>query len=166
MEGSTKTIRSKIIMKKYNGVKIVLICLQGRISFDNRGFCNAWMEEKEKLNWQPELDEFKNVIQKIKSKNKTYDCLVPVSGGKDGSYVSHQLKHKFNLNCLAVTIRPPLELDVGKENLLNFVNSGYDHLHVSTNFGAMKKLDKMGFIHEVKLLWLVNIYTYCCTKNS
>ena len=164
MEGSTKTIRSKIIMKKVQWCKNCLnMSTRPRISFDNRGFCNAcvWMEEKEKLNWQPRLDEFKNVIQKIKSKNKTYDCLVPVSGGKDGSYVSHQLKHKFNLNCLAVTIRPPLELDVGKENLLNFVNSGYDHLHVSTNFGAMKKLDKMGFIHEGQGYygWLISIHT-------
>ena len=155
MEGSTKTIRSKIIMKKVQWCKNCLnMSTRPRISFDNRGFCNAcvWMEEKEKLNWQPRLDEFKNVIQKIKSKNKTYDCLVPVSGGKDGSYVSHQLKHKFNLNCLAVTIRPPLELDVGKENLLNFVNSGYDHLHVSTNFGAMKNLIKWGLFTRVKVI--------------
>ena len=45
--------------------------------------------------------------------------------------------------------------------MLNFVNSGYDHLHVSTNFGAMKKLDKMGFIHEGQGYygWLISIHT-------
>ena len=134
-----------------------------RISFDERGFCNAcvWMEEKKNLDWQPRLLEFENVINEIKSKKKKYDVLVPVSGGKDGSYVSYQLKHKFNLNSLAVTIRPPLELDIGKQNLVNFVNSGYEHLHVTANFDAMQKLDKQGFIHQGQGYygWLIAIHT-------
>tara|TARA_B100000686_G_C16761826_1_gene959180 strand:- start:12 stop:1079 length:1068 start_codon:yes stop_codon:yes gene_type:complete len=134
-----------------------------RISFDKRGFCNAcvWMEEKKNLDWSSRINEFKKVIEKIKLKKNKYDCLVPVSGGKDGSYVSYQLKHKFNLNCLAVTIRPPLELDIGKDNLLNFINSGYDHLHVTANFEAMQKLDKQGFIYEGQGYygWLIAIHT-------
>ena len=78
-----------------------------RISFDKRGFCNAcvWMEEKKNLDWSSRINEFKKVIEKIKLKKNKYDCLVPVSGGKDGSYVSYQLKHKFNLNCYNNDVR-------------------------------------------------------------
>ncbi|MDA9814655.1 N-acetyl sugar amidotransferase [Candidatus Pelagibacter sp.] len=134
-----------------------------RISFDERGFCNAcvWMEEKKNLDWSSRLLEFENVINEIKSKKKKYDVLVPVSGGKDGSYVAYQLKHKFNLNSLSVTIRPPLELEIGKQNLVNFVNSGFEHFHVTTNFEAMQKLDKQGFIHEGQGYygWLISIHT-------
>ena len=38
-----------------------------------------------------------NLIYKYKSKNNNFDCLVPVSGGKDGSYVSYILKHKYGM---------------------------------------------------------------------
>ena len=45
---------------------------------------------------------------------------MPVSGGKDGSYVIYNLKKKYNMNPLAVTINPPLRLEL-KKNLENFL---------------------------------------------
>ena len=67
-----------------------------RITFDERGCCNAcqWSEEKKSLNWQNRESELENLLEKFRSKNGTNDCIVPVSGGKDGSYVAYQLKHK------------------------------------------------------------------------
>ena len=56
-----------------------------------------------------------------------------VSSGKDGSYISYMLKKKFKINPLCVTVRPPLELDLGNDNLKNFINSGYDHIHITPN---------------------------------
>ena len=57
-----------------------------RINFDNRGWCNAcqWMEEKKKLNWDKRMKELKSILKKYKS-NGNYDCIVAVSGGKDGT---------------------------------------------------------------------------------
>ena len=31
------------------------------------------------------------------------DCITTVSGGKDGSYVSYNIKHKYKMDPLAVT---------------------------------------------------------------
>ena len=62
-----------------------------RITFDKRGYCNAcqWSEEKKKINWKNRQKILKKIFNKSKkNKNKKYDCIVPVSGGKDGSYVS------------------------------------------------------------------------------
>ena len=57
-----------------------------RITFDHRGWCNAcvWMEEKKKLNWKKREEELINLFSKHKSENNEFDCVVPVSGGKDG----------------------------------------------------------------------------------
>ena len=52
--------------------------------------------------------EFKKLFNKFKS-NDGYDCIVPVSGGKDG-YICHTLKTKYGVNPLAVTVRAPIEL--------------------------------------------------------
>jgi N-acetyl sugar amidotransferase len=119
-----------------------------RITFDSKGFCNAcqWLEEKKNLDWSAREKELQNILDSLNSENSSFDCLVPVSGGKDGSYVSYKLKHDYGMNPLALTVRPPLSLNVGDQNLDNFIKSGYNHIHVSPSFDAMRSLNKTGFI--------------------
>jgi N-acetyl sugar amidotransferase len=119
-----------------------------RITFDERGWCNAcqWMEEKKKLNWSRREKELTNILTSHRSNDGGFDCIVPVSGGKDGSYVAYKLKHEYGMNPLTVTVRPPLALDLGNKNLNNFLESGYDHLHITPGFEAMRILNKTGFI--------------------
>jgi N-acetyl sugar amidotransferase len=136
--------------------------LRPRISFDERGWCNAcqWMEEKKKINWNSRKKEFYKIVKQYKS-NSIYDCIVPVSGGKDGSYVASQIRDKLGLNPLTITSRPPLELDVGKKNLLNFLKYNYDHVHITPNYKAMQTLNKLGFIKKGSPYygWLTSIYS-------
>ncbi len=131
-----------------------------RISFDKKGLCNAcnWSIEKKKIDWKSRQKTLKKIIKK---KNKLYDCIVPVSGGKDGSYVAYTLKKRFGFNPLCVTVRPPLESEIGKKNLSNFINSGFDHIHISPNNEAMQKLNKYGFIYKgfPYYGWLIAIHT-------
>ena len=121
-----------------------------RITFDEKGWCNAcqWMEEKKTFSWDDRKAELLKVFQEHKSSSGQFDCLVPVSGGKDGSYVSHQLKHVYGMNPLAVTVTPPLSLELGDKNLKNYIKSGYNHIQVNANPKAMQKLDKLGFIEK------------------
>ena len=121
-----------------------------RIEFDDRGWCNAcqWMEEKKTLDWSNREDKLKSLLNKYKSTNGDFDCVVPVSGGKDGSYVAYQLKNKYGMNPLAITVRPPLSLEIGDENLKNFIDSGYNHIHISPDVSIMQQLNKLGFIEK------------------
>ena len=134
-----------------------------RISFDARGWCNAcqWMEEKKNLDWGEREKELMQLLKKAQSKTSGYDCIVPVSGGKDGSYVSYQLKHKYGVNPLTVTVRPALEMKLGDTNLKTFVNSGFDHIHITPNADVMRKLNKYGFIEKgfPYYGWLIAIHT-------
>ncbi|MBT6231238.1 MAG: N-acetyl sugar amidotransferase [Candidatus Scalindua sp.] len=119
-----------------------------RITFDQRGWCNAcqWMEEKKQMDWTPRQKELEELLDKYRSCDEKFDCIVPVSGGKDGSYISYNLKHKYGMNPLALTSRPPLTLDLGDQNLVNYIRSGYDHMHITANENAMQRLNKTGFI--------------------
>ena len=83
-----------------------------RISFDDRGWCNAcqWMEEKKTMEWGLREKELVKLLDKHRSDDGDFDCIVPVSGGKDGSYVAYNLKHKYGMNPLTVTIKPALSL--------------------------------------------------------
>ena len=51
--------------------------------------------DKERMN-------LKNYVKNLE-KNGEYDVIVPCSGGKDGSYVAHQLKYFYEMNPLCVT---------------------------------------------------------------
>ena len=119
-----------------------------RITFDKRGWCNAcqWMEEKKNLDWNSREEELRNILNQHRSQSGGFDCVVPVSGGKDGSYVSYKLKHEYGMNPLTATVKPPLSLELGDNNLNNFLNSGYDHIHITPGFEAMRLLNKTGFI--------------------
>ena len=86
------------------------------------------------------------ILEKHKKNDGGFDCLVPVSGGKDGSYVAYNLKHKYSMNPLCVTITPALPLDLGEQNLRSFVESGYNHISINPAFEAMRQLNKQGFI--------------------
>jgi len=135
-----------------------------RIEFDKQGRCNAcqWSEEKKSIDWAPRQVELKNLLDKYRSSNGTgFDCVVPVSGGKDGSYVAYTLKHKYGMNPLAITVRPALSLELGDQNLTNFINSGFNHIHISPNAKVMQKLNKLGFIEKgfPYYGWLIAIKT-------
>jgi N-acetyl sugar amidotransferase len=134
-----------------------------RISFDERGWCNAcqWSEEKKKIDWSLREKELSVLLDKMRSKNGNFDCITTVSGGKDGSYVSHVLKTKYGMNPLAITVKPALSLEIGNKNLQSFINSGYNHIHISPNPKVMDRLNKYGFIEKgfPYYGWLIAIMT-------
>ena len=121
-----------------------------RISFDERGWCNActWMEEKKSLDWSPRQQELTNILEKYRSKTGGFDCIVPVSGGKDGSYVSYQLKYNYGMHPLAVTVTPALSLELGNQNLRNYIDSGYNHIQINPDMHVMRILNRQGFIEK------------------
>ncbi len=126
-----------------------------RIEFSADGVCNAcqWSEEKKTFDWAARKAELSALLDKHRRNDGQYDVLVPVSGGKDGSYVSYQLKHAYGMTPLCVTIRPPLELGIGNENLHQFVHSGYDHVHVTLDTETMRTLNRIGFIEQGRPLF-------------
>ncbi|MEF9919327.1 MAG: N-acetyl sugar amidotransferase, partial [Eubacterium sp.] len=94
--------------------KCVMPETRPRLTYDKEGVCNAceWKEIKEnEINWDERQKELEKLCDSIRGKYK-YDCIVPVSGGKDSTYVAHKMKHECNLNILTITITPPLETNL------------------------------------------------------
>lgn len=134
-----------------------------RITFDKKGFCNAclWKDMKDSLDWESREFTLKNLLDEHRRNDGGFDCLVPVSGGKDGSYVAYNLKHKYGMNPLCVTITPALPLILGEKNLRAFVESGYNHVSINPDYEAMRTLNKTGFIEMgfPYYGWLTSIIT-------
>jgi N-acetyl sugar amidotransferase len=134
-----------------------------RITFDDRGWCNAcaWVEKKKTIDWDARQVELNNLLDKHRRDNGEFDCMVPCSGGKDGSYVAYNLKHKYGMNPLCVTITPALTLPLGDQNLKAFVESGYNHISINPDHEAMRALNKSGFVEMgfPYYGWLIAIHT-------
>ena len=123
-----------------------------RISFNENGVCNAcsWAEEKKtKIDWDSRWNELELLCERYRQRNKNkFDCIIPVSGGKDSSYVAYMMRDKMGMHPLCITIKPPDEKELGKRNLENFVNNGFDHIHISPNPRVSKIIDKSNFIEH------------------
>ena len=79
------------------------------INFDNDGVCDACRVAEAKKNivdWKQREEQLKELCDKHRKNDGSYDCLVPGSGGKDSFYQSHILKYKYGMNPLTVTWAP------------------------------------------------------------
>jgi N-acetyl sugar amidotransferase len=147
-------------------VKWCTTCLnmstRNRIEFDEMGRCNAcvWAEEKKTLDWDARMQELHALFDKHR-KPGGFDLIVPVSGGKDGSYVTHTCKTRFGLNPLCVTVHPPLRSAIGHRNVENFKKAGLPLVEVNPPYEIMRELNRRGFIEQGRPLygWTTAIFT-------
>ena len=68
----------------------------------------------------------KKIINEIRKKPRTYDCLITVSGGKDSTWQVYIVK-KFGLNPLAVTYKTPLRTKIGQQNPQEYLLATNQH---------------------------------------
>lgn len=115
------------------------------LHFDEMGICDACRnaEVKDQINWQKREEELLQLLDKHRSKDGSYDCLVPGSGGKDSAYQAHVLKYKYGMNPLTVTWPPILYTDYGYKNWKNWIDSGFDNISFNRNGKTMKLLTKL-----------------------
>ncbi|MEK7208967.1 MAG: N-acetyl sugar amidotransferase [Patescibacteria group bacterium] len=98
------------------------------IKFDKEGICSAcrFNESKENndIDWLKREQELLKLLDQHRSRDGSYDCIVPGSGGKDSVYASHILKYKYGMHPLTVTWAPHLYTDVGWKNFQNWMHIG------------------------------------------
>jgi len=111
------------------------------LTIEVNGNCTACnnFSIKEKVNWKDRESEFRKLVKKIKKKKLRYDCIIPVSGGKDSTWQTIKCL-EYDLNPLAVTWKSPQRTKIGQENLDNLISLGVDHIDWSVNPNIEKKL--------------------------
>jgi len=112
--------------------------------FDDRGICDACqsVELKVAVDWNARRKEFEKLIEKFRNKNGTnYDCIIPVSGGKDSHFQTYVVKKVYGLNPLLVTFEATKRNALGRKNLDNIKKAfGVDLLVFEKNPIVYKKL--------------------------
>ena len=136
--------------------------------FDEEGICDACRSAERKhgkekaIDWKARANEFKTILEKYRSKDgMKYDCIVPVSGGKDSTFQVYAMKIFHKMNPLAVTFDQFDATDVGKHNLDILRSIGVDHIHFTINPDIVRRLVRKGFEIVGDSHWInhVGIYT-------
>lgn len=153
----SKMINKKDTQKLYNLPNEIIFCRRctisnqrPRIQFDENGICSACNYadfKKTKIDWNLREKELRDLCERHRKDDGNYDVIVPCSGGKDGSFVAHQLKYKFGMNPLCVTWAPLLPTEIGRQNLNNFINAGFDHILGTPNPLNTRLLTQLAFKH-------------------
>ena len=121
------------------------------IFFDEKGFCSGCnyneSRKDEDVNWDERRELFEDLVKKTKeeriSRNNRYDCIIPVSGGKDSHFQVYVCKEVYGLNPLLVTYNHGFNNPSGNLNLQNLVEkSGCDAIRLTVGKDSSRKIAK------------------------
>ncbi len=120
------------------------------LTIDEHGICSAcrMVEYKKTIDWEGRQKKLKELCNKIKGKNGYgYDCIVPVSGGKDSIYQLHMMKNVYGLRVLAVNISAHIHTAEGILNINSMVeNLDIDFIKVAVRPSTHRKIRKIALI--------------------
>ncbi|MFC1917809.1 hypothetical protein ACFLXH_04055 [Chloroflexota bacterium] len=97
------------------------------IDFDDEGVCNYCRSQQPvKVLGDEKLAE---TLESYRNKGDKYDCVVPISGGRDSTYVLHQIVSKYKMRAIALTVDSGFILPEGIRNI-EVVSKALDVPHV------------------------------------
>ena len=118
------------------------------LTLDANGVCSGCRthDEQKTVDWTRRERMFRELCDDYRSKSgKNYDCLIPVSGGKDSFYQIHLLKNVYGMNPLLVTYNENNETEVGKRNIQRMKDAfGCDYVNVTPSVATLKKMNRIG----------------------
>ncbi len=92
------------------------------LTIDSQGICSGCRvhEEKDELVWANRAEKLYELLAGYRNhSSNNYDCIVPVSGGRDSYFIVHTIKKCYGLNPLLVTYNKHYNTSVGIRNLAN-----------------------------------------------
>lgn len=118
------------------------------VTFHADGICDACkvIESRQEIDWEERDGELRALLDRYRSRNRSYDCLVPGSGGKDSVFAAHVLKTRYGMHPLTVTWAPHLYTDVGWRNFQRWIHkTGFDNYLFTPDGIVHRKLTRLAY---------------------
>lgn len=125
------------------------------LSFDAKGTCSACrnFEARAEVDWGTRGEELESVLARYRSTDgANYDCVIPVSGGKDSTYqVVRALE--LGMNPLCVTATTDKLSDIGRRNIENIKRQGVDYVEVTPNPVVRRRINRLALRQVGDISW-------------
>jgi N-acetyl sugar amidotransferase len=135
-------------------VRCVMPHTKPDLHIDEEGICNACrsIEKRKEVDWDQRHQELLTVLEKYRKNGTNWDCIVPVSGGKDSTYQVIRML-QLGLNPLCVTSTTCDLSEIGRTNIENIKKLGVDYVEFSPNPLVRAKLNKIGLVEVGDISW-------------
>ena len=112
---------------------------------DEKFICNGCKsyDNLKKINWKKREKNLHKIIKELNLNSKNWNCVIPTSGGKDSTYQAIKAK-EIGLNPVLVNASTCDLSEIGRENIENQKNIGFDVVEINTNKNVRKKLNRIG----------------------
>lgn len=124
---------------------------------DSDGVCSGCRihEEKNALDWNARWDKLKSIVSPYRVQSgRTYDCIVPVTGGNDSYFIVHTVKNRLGLNPLLVSYNKYFNTPLGIRNLANLrIKFNCDILFQNVNPYAVRNITRTTLRELGSLYW-------------
>ena len=125
--------------------------------FDAEGVCDACQSAEIKhkeIDWSSRRNEFEGILERYRNKDASWwDCIIPVSGGKDSCYQAYTMKYEFRMNPLCVNFIPCEMTEIGLKNILFLRDLGFDIIQVGANRKTYRQMVRKGFFDLGDSCW-------------
>src|SRR3989338_1733491 len=129
--------------------------------FDKEGVCDACRSAEKKhkeIDWQKRRNELEQILAQYRNKEgKWWDCIIPVSGGKDSCYQAYTMKYEFGMNPLCVNFVPCEMTEVGLKNILFLRELVFDLVQVAPNRKVFREMVRRGFFDLGDCCWAEHV---------
>ncbi len=125
------------------------------LHLDDDGVCNACrsFEARKEVDWAARRIELETILRRYRREDgSNWDCIVPVSGGKDSTFQVIQVL-KLGMNPLCVTASTCDLTEIGRRNIENLKRLGVDCVEMSPNPLVRAKLNRIGLVQVGDISW-------------
>jgi N-acetyl sugar amidotransferase len=125
------------------------------LMIDEAGVCSACrsFQARPQIDWDERKQELRRILDRHRSVDgSNYDCIIPVSGGKDSTYQTIRIL-ELGMNPLCVTASTDKLSALGRRNLENIKRLGVDSIEVSTNPVVRRRLNRFGLTEVGDISW-------------
>ena len=121
--------------------------------FNDEGVCSACYryENRKKIDWENRKEQFQELLRSL-NRSESWDCVIPVSGGKDSTYQA-LLAREYGLKPLLVSSTTCDLTKYGYENIENLKKIGFDHIQFSPRKDVRAKLNRFGLEQVGDISW-------------
>lgn len=116
------------------------------MEFDEMGICRACRSQEQKMHidWSAREKELRRILDHYRQRaGDNYDCIVPISGGKDSIFQLHVITREYGMKPLACTFSHNWWSDTGRYNLQNTLEKmGVDHVMFTPSRSLVNRLAK------------------------
>ncbi|MFH1665692.1 MAG: N-acetyl sugar amidotransferase [Candidatus Omnitrophota bacterium] len=149
-------------------IKVCARCVQidtrPGIYFNEDGVCGACLyqeEAKGTINWDAREKELRDIAAWAKKTTKgNYDCVIGVSGGKDTTFQAIYARDTLGLRPLLVNGEPEGITDIGRYNIENLKQLGFDVIQIRPNPRVLKKMMKRDFYKYLNPVKITEYYLW------